>query len=160
METIAPSRRERLASPGLETHLGYWLRLVSNQVSGAFARALQTRHVSVAEWVVLSCIQEWPEAKPGELAGALVLTPGAVSKVLGKLERKNWITRRISSKDNRVQLFSLTRQGRRIFPELADAAGRNDGNFFDCLDAREKALLLRLLRKLADFHQIRNVPVD
>lgn len=41
---------ERIAAgAGLERHLGYWLRRVSNQVSGAFARALQERGLSVAE---------------------------------------------------------------------------------------------------------------
>jgi hypothetical protein len=37
----------------LENHLGYWLRLVSKQISAAFARALQERGLSVAEWVAL-----------------------------------------------------------------------------------------------------------
>ena len=49
---------ERGAMAGLETHLGYWLRRVSNHVSGAFARALQQRNVSVAEWVVLVEIEQ------------------------------------------------------------------------------------------------------
>jgi len=33
----------------LEVHFGYWLRRVSNHVSGTFAKALQERQVSVAE---------------------------------------------------------------------------------------------------------------
>ena len=37
----------------LETHLGYWLRFVSNHVSHAFSLKLQARDVTVAEWVVL-----------------------------------------------------------------------------------------------------------
>jgi hypothetical protein len=41
------------AVASLESHLGYWLRAVSNQVSGAFAARVETLGVSVAEWVVL-----------------------------------------------------------------------------------------------------------
>ena len=37
----------------LETHLGYWLRMVSNQVSLAFAKRLEAKDVTVAEWVVM-----------------------------------------------------------------------------------------------------------
>jgi hypothetical protein len=74
----APQRLRRTAAPKLESHLGYWLRRVSNQVSGAFARALQTRHTSVAEWVVMCQLQERPGITPGELAGRLELTRGAV----------------------------------------------------------------------------------
>jgi DNA-binding MarR family transcriptional regulator len=144
----------------LEAHIGYWLRRVSNQVSGRFARALQTLHVSVAEWVVLSHIHEREETKPGELAIALGLTRGAVSKILDKLETKNWITRKMMQGDNRVQLLSLTRHGRRILPQLAETADHNDDRFFECLETGEKAMLRQLLRKLTDFHQIRDVPIE
>ena len=44
---------KELPLSALETHLGYWLRRVSNRVSGAFAQALHAKQVSVAEWVML-----------------------------------------------------------------------------------------------------------
>jgi len=144
----------------LETHLGYWLRLVSNQVSGAFARALQGRQVSVAEWVALSRLGAGAQASPAELADAMGMTRGAISKVLDKLEAKHWITRAVSGVDNRVQLLALTRQGRWALPELADIADGNDAHFFAALSAAEQATLRRLLHKLADAHRITAVPVD
>jgi DNA-binding MarR family transcriptional regulator len=153
-------KKEQAASPGLQSHLGYWLRRVSNHVSAAFARSLQQQHVSVAEWVVLSQVATRPEIRPAELADQLGLTRGAVSKVLDKLEGKEWITRRIMPDDHRVQLLSLTRQGQRALPQLADIADRNDERFFDCLDAKEQDTLRCLLRKLIEFHQIRDVPVE
>ncbi len=151
---------ETKASPNLERHLGYWLRRVSNSVSGAFARALQARQTSVAEWVVLSHVQERPGITPGELADALDLTRGAVSKIIDKLEAKNWIARSAKPEDGRVQLLSLTRTGSRILPQLAQVADHNDREFFDCLDAGEKAALRRLLGKLAEAHQIKGVAID
>ena len=148
------------ASPSLETHLGYWLRRVSNHVSWAFARSLKQQHVSVAEWVVLSQIDARPEVRSAELADELGLTRGAVSKVLDKLEAKKWITRRIMANDNRVQLLSVTPQGQRVLPQLLATADNNDDRFFDCLDAKEQDTLRHLLRKLIEFHHIRNVPVE
>jgi DNA-binding MarR family transcriptional regulator len=156
METISGQRR----ASDLELHLGYSLRRVSNYVSSAFARALQTRHTSVAEWVVLCHVQERPGITPGELAEALDLTRGAVSKVIDKLEAKNWIARSAKPGDSRVQLLSLTRRGSRILPQLAEIADQNDREFFDGLEADERATLRRLLRKLAEFHQIRDVPIE
>jgi DNA-binding MarR family transcriptional regulator len=61
---------------------------------------------------------------------------------------------------HRVQLLSLTRQGRRVLPQLAEIADRNDDRFFDCLDVNEQDTLRHLLRKLIEFHHIRDVPVD
>ncbi|HUA19741.1 MAG TPA: MarR family transcriptional regulator [Bryobacteraceae bacterium] len=144
----------------LEVHLGYWLRRVSNHVSGAFAKALQERQVSVAEWVVLSQVEEHPEIRPAELAETIGLTRGAISKVLDKLEDKKWLTRKTLEADNRGQLLYLTQRGRRIFPELREIADRNDRRFFDCLNTREKAMLGQVLRKLAASNEISDVPVE
>src|SRR5271169_225552 len=101
MRDTAPAKPD---SSGLEAHLGYWLRRVSNHVSGAFAKALEARQVSVAEWVVLSEIQQRPEIRPAGLADKIGLTRGAISKVLDKLEGKKWITRKRLEEDNRGQL--------------------------------------------------------
>jgi DNA-binding MarR family transcriptional regulator len=144
----------------LELHLGYWLRRVSNHVSGDFARALQAKRTSVAEWVVLCRVQDRPAITPGELAEALALTRGAVSKIIDKLEAKNWIAGSTRPDDHRVRLFSLTRRGSRILPELAEIADRNDRRFFDALEAGERASLRRLLSKLVDRHQIGAVPIE
>jgi len=151
---------ERAGQAELESHLGYWMRRVSNRVSGAFARALQARQTSVAEWVMLQHLRQRPRTTPGELAEALSLTRGAVSKIVDKLEAKNWIASSTKREDHRVQLLSLTPRGRRVLPQLAEIADRNDRQFFDCLDAGEKASLRHLLGKLAEFHHITDTPVE
>ena len=162
METIV-ERRTGHGQPqtsGIESHLGYWLRRVSNHVSGAFARALETKHASVAEWVVICRIGAQPGITPGEIAETLELTRGAVSKIIDKLEAKKWITRSTKPEDSRAQLLSLTRSGTRILPQLARIADENDREFFAVLGPAESAALRRLLGKLAAFHKIRSVPTD
>ncbi|MBL8219590.1 MAG: MarR family transcriptional regulator [Bryobacterales bacterium] len=144
----------------LDMHLGYWLRRVSNRVSGNFARALQARQTSVAEWVMLCRLRERPGITPKELAEALGMTPGAVSKVIDKLEAKQWIRSARNREDQRVRMLTLTRQGTVALPRLAEIAGGNDQQFFDCLNAGEKATLRRLLEKLAEHHEIRDVPIE
>ena len=144
----------------LEAHLGYWLRRVSNHVSGAFAKGLQDRNVSVAEWVALSQIDERPEIRPNELADAMGMTRGTISKVLDKLDENKGVTRKTLEADNRGHALFLTQQGRRALPELKAIADCNDRRFFDCLDAKEKALMGLLLRKLTSSNDIRGIPIE
>lgn len=151
---------EESTLPGLEAHLGYWLRRVSNHVSGAFARGLQARQVSVAEWVALRLVHERKIMTPGQLADALGMTRGAVSKVLDKLEAKDRIARAPDPRDSRVQWLSLTRRGARLLPELAKIADSNEEHFFGCLDHDEQAVLRRLLQKLTEFHRFQDAPVE
>lgn len=162
MESILVSMETRSARPaisGLETHLGYWLRRVSNSVSGGFAQSLQAKQTSVAEWVLLRHLWGRTHATPGEMAEALTMTRGAISKIIDKLESKGWIRSRINPEDNRGQLLSLSGAGRRIVPELASIADRNDQKFFSCLNAEEKTALRHLLGKLATHHQMHDVPL-
>src|SRR5579875_3698410 len=138
METL---QRKVQPIPGLESHLGYWLRRVSNAVSGAFSHALQRQQTSVAEWVLLRELHERGQAAPGELADALGLTRGAVSKIIDKLEAKSWIQTDAKEGDSRYRLLSLTREGKRNLPLLAQIADQNDAAYFDCLTGKEKIVL-------------------
>ncbi len=155
METVS-----RLQISELESHIGYWLRRVSNAVSNSFARSLQQRQTSVSEWVLLRELHDREQASPGELADALIMTRGAISKVVDKLHSKGWIRTRGKPEDNRSRLVLLTAAGRRVVPELAHLADRNDDAFFAFLDAAERRLLRSLLIKIASHHQIHEVPIE
>ena len=89
-----------------------------------------------------------------------MMTRGAISKIIDKLQAKGWIRSRMNPEDNRGQLLSLTPVGRRKLPELAEIADQNDEQFFGCLDTDARAALKSLLCKLAEHHQIRDVPVE
>jgi len=157
METMA-SKPQHI--PNLESHLGYWFRRVSNAVSGAFARALQDKQTSVAEWVLLRELHKRGKAAPGELADILGLTRGAVSKIIDKLEAKDWVQTDAKEGDNRYRLLSMTRAARRSLPVLAEIADQNDSAYFDCLSPRERAVLRELLIKLAEHNRIHDVPTE
>jgi len=157
METNATTTRQLSQ---LESHLGYWLRRVSNAVSGTFARALQEKQTSVAEWVLLRELHERGQTAPGELADGLGLTRGAVSKIVDKLDAKGWVQTEAKEGDSRFRLLSLTRAGRRSLPVLSAIADQNDARYFDCLSAREKSILRELLVKLADHNRIHDVPTE
>ena len=157
METSGASSQQ---ISGLESHLGFWLRRVSNAVSGAFSRALQEEQTSVAEWVLLRELFERGQSAPGELAEISGLTRGAVSKIIDKLEAKGWIQANSKEGDRRFRLLSLTRGGRRNLPVLAKVADTNDTRFFDCLDQAERDALRELLTKVAAHNRIHDVPTE
>ena len=158
MVSVETIRADAQPVPDLEDHLGYWLRRISNAVSGSFARSLQERRTSVAEWVVLRELYERGKAAPGKLADALGLTRGAVSKIIDKLEAKDWIETGAKEGDHRYRLLSLSRAGRLNLPVLAQIAEANEAAYFDCLNAKERAVLRELLIKLAVHHRIQDVP--
>ena len=151
METKVPSR--------LEDHLGYWLRLLSNQVSGAFAGRLAAKSIAVGEWVVLRELYDGALA-PSALAARLGMTRGAISKLADKLEARKLLRRAADDRDGRGQMLALTPSGRLLVPQLAAMADANDADFFSALTAAERTGMMNLLRRAAARKSLdRHVPI-
>jgi len=144
----------------LETHLGYWLRFVSNHVSHAFSLKLQARDVTVAEWVVLREMFDLRDIQPSALADRLGMTRGAVSKLADRLAAKELIARTPSTQDRRQQTLSLTVGGRRLVPALSALADRNDAEFFGHLKPSERATLEKMLRDIVRRHDLKTIPTE
>ena len=144
----------------LEAHLGYWLRMVSNRVSHEFKRKVEETGVTVAEWVVLRKLLETEPAFPAQIADALGMTRGAISKLHERLLAKELIAISPSLTDRRAQIVELTHRGRVLVPKLAALADENDAAFFGVLDDAEQKKLRTLLEKLMHVHGIATPPVD
>ena len=144
----------------LDVHLGYWLRALSNQVSRAFQHKIEARGVTVAEWVLLRVLLRLEAAAPSEIAHAIGMTRGAVSRLVERLAAKKLAAVAPSATDGRGQIVALTARGRRLVPELARLADENDEEFFDRLSPRDRQDLDRLVRALAAAHELRTAPVN
>ncbi len=147
------------AASDLTSHLGYWLRYVSNAVSQAFARKLEKRGVTAAEWVILRELYGAGPVAPSRLAGKLGLTRGAITKLADRLIAKSLLVRRASLADGRAQTLALTAQGRLIVPALAALADQNDAEFFAHLSGTERAEMERILRDIVARRRLKSVPV-
>lgn len=144
----------------LESHLGYWLRLVSNHVSQSFQRRVEARGVTVAEWVVLRLLLSHGAQSPSEMAERLGMTRGAVSKLIERLCQKHLAVRTFSDSDRRRQSIALTPGGIRLVPKLARLADDNERAFFGHLPSDRVERLKRDLQALAALHGFRNIPLE
>jgi DNA-binding MarR family transcriptional regulator len=96
------------------------------------------------------------ERAPGELARFTMVTTGAMTKRIDRLERDGLVTRRPSTSDGRGRVVALTPAGR----ELIDAAFtdhiRNEHRLLSALTPAETTQLESLLRSwLAQFEHPR-----
>lgn len=148
----------RPVSP-LESHLGYWLRAVSNQVSGAFAGKVEAHGVSVAEWVILRLLFDKGVA-PSELAAATGMTRGAISKIADRLLARKLIAQSFETEDRRYQKLSLMASGRALVPKLAALADANEEEFFGHLKPAERKAIEVMMRGIVARRDIKNVPID
>ncbi|HCM83498.1 MAG TPA: MarR family transcriptional regulator [Rhodospirillaceae bacterium] len=135
------------ASP-LENHLGYWLRCLSNFVSGSFAARLERHGTSVAQWVVMRVLYDHDSLTLNECAHLVGVDKSSLSRMIERLVQKKLITRTENETDRRAVQLQLSPAGRKLVPMLAHEADDNDHEFFKTLSASEKKQLMGLVQRL------------
>jgi DNA-binding MarR family transcriptional regulator len=152
---------KRIDASRLTSHIGFWMRRVSNHVSHSFARKLEGAGVTVAEWVGLREMYGGDDTtSPSVVATLTGLSRGAVSKLIDRLLHKGLVTRKASAGDRRYQDLQLTPAAVALVPKLATLADDNDTALFRVLSASERKLLLALLQKIAERHHLTQMPVE
>ncbi|MBB2946986.1 DNA-binding MarR family transcriptional regulator [Actinoplanes lutulentus] len=85
------------------------------------------------------------ERAPGELAVFTMVTTGAMSKRIDRLERDGLVTRRVSSTDGRGRVVALTTAGRELIDQAFAEHMRNERRLLEELKPEEAAQLEALL---------------
>lgn len=82
------------------------------------------------------------------LVEELDISPAAVSELVTKLERDEYVKREVDPEDKRATLIKLTDLGKARAAELADERNERFSKAFAALSDKEKDQLLKLLEKL------------
>ena len=89
------------------------------------------------------------EANPGELAQAMLVTTGATTKRIDRLERQGYVTRRPSDLDGRGRIVALTPAGLDFVDELLAVHLANEASILADLTPTQRSELAVLLGALA-----------
>ncbi len=158
---MAAKKIEKIEASQLTAHIGFWMRLVSNNVSHAFARKLEASGITVAEWVILREMYGGDDTtSPSIIATLTGLTRGAVSKLISRLLEKGLVTRKESASDRRYQDVQLTQAAIILVPKLAKLADENDEEFFHVLSKSDRRTLTEILKRTAELHSLTKMPIE
>jgi DNA-binding MarR family transcriptional regulator len=104
--------------------------------------------LSEGEFDVLAALRragEPYERAPGELASHTMVTTGAMTKRIDRLERDGLVTRRRSASDGRGRVVALTRAGRELIDRAFTEHMLNERRLLDALSPQEAESLEALL---------------
>ncbi|KRF45768.1 MarR family winged helix-turn-helix transcriptional regulator [Terrabacter sp. 2TAF16] len=88
------------------------------------------------------------ELTPTELMDQTMVTSGAVTKRLDRLEGAGLVERRVAGGDRRSRIVVLTEKGRELIDRAAPEHFANEARLLEPLSTSERATLARLLGKL------------
>ena len=87
------------------------------------------------------------ELAPGELARHTMVTTGAATKRIDRLEAAGLVSRHVSDVDGRGRVVALTEAGLRVIDDAFTAHIANEHRLLEPLSAKERADLERLLTR-------------
>ena len=143
--------RER---PGLDvspTHVLQRITRIYLLQSSSFAEVFSHFGLTFGEYEVLSAlVRSGPphQMSPTQLVGALVLSSGAMTNRIDRVEAAGLVRRLPDPDDRRGTLVALTDRGRRVVDEAVQAHLENEERLLSALTAGERRKLADLLRKL------------
>ncbi|MGA9776594.1 MAG: MarR family transcriptional regulator [Candidatus Dormiibacterota bacterium] len=119
--------------------------------SNSFASVFSPFGLTFGEYEVLAALlRSGPphRMKPKELVGALVLSSGAVTNRIDRVEAAGLVERLPDPDDRRGTLVALTGEGRRVLDRAARAHLDNEERLLAGLSPRRRRELADLLRRL------------
>ncbi|KAF1686686.1 MarR family transcriptional regulator [Pseudoxanthomonas broegbernensis] len=134
----------------LEHFLPYRLSVLSNRVSQTIADIYQKRFgLAITEWRVMAVLGRFSDLSANEVAERTAMDKVAVSRAVARLLERSLIKREIHSDDRRRSVLALSEVGYSVYDEIAPMALACEQRLVATLDEQERAVLDRLLRKLA-----------
>lgn len=124
------------------------LHRLADRLGEELRRVYSRYGLSEGEFDVLCALRragEPYERAPGELAAHTMVTTGAMTKRIDRLERAGLVTRRRSDDDQRGRIVALTRAGRELIDQAFTDHMRNERRLLDGLTPAEAATLEALL---------------
>ncbi len=152
--------RERPDLDASPTHTLQRITRLSLLQGVSFARVFAPYGISFGEYLVLAALRRAGppyRMNPTSLFNAVILSSGAMTNRLDRLEAMGLVERQPDPADRRGRLVALTDRGR----ELVDAAVvdhlDNEHRLLGALDSEEREQLAELLRKLLSSPRFREL---
>lgn len=105
--------------------------------------------LTVTQFAVLEILYHKGDLRVCEIIDKILSTGGNMTVVIDNLVKENLVKRCIDPKDRRVNLISITEEGRTLISEIFPKHLENINEIFSILTSEEKKNLISLLKKLS-----------
>ena len=126
------------------------LHRLANALTGELVAVYERFGLSEGEFDVLATLRRVGapfERTPSDLADSTMVTTGAMTKRIDRLEQRGLVTRRASDTDGRGRVIALTASGRALIDECMTAHIANEHRLLDAIGRRDAAELERVLTR-------------
>jgi len=129
--------------------VGFMLSTLGHAISRRFLHALEPLELHPREFAVLRAVKANDGQSQQTLAERLHIPPSRIVAIVDELESRGLVERRPDLSDRRVWTIHLTRRGQTLLDDAFNLVVQHERAISDALSAKERALLLELLNRIA-----------
>jgi DNA-binding MarR family transcriptional regulator len=134
----------------LDESLGFLMRRILTAISNQIDNELGSSGLTNAQWAPLLMLYAGRGTTVAELARECHIDPGAMTRMLDRLEAKGLVRRARSRKDRRVVNLELTIEGKAVAQEIPVVLRNVQSAYMHGFTADESALLKSMLERIFD----------
>ena len=127
--------------------LGRLLYIANRAMSDQAEARIASHDLTLTQWVTLTALWRRDGMTNNELAEYSEVTPAALSKTLGRMEKKGLVKREMDGSDRRVQRVFLTPKSKKLKPLINFYSDMNELILAE-FGKQEKELLFDMLNRI------------
>jgi MarR family 2-MHQ and catechol resistance regulon transcriptional repressor len=112
-------------------------------------RTIKEGGLTISQFAVLEVLYHKGDLRVSEIIDKILSTGGNMTVVIDNLVKENLVKRCVDPKDRRVNVISITQEGRNIISGIFPKHLENTNEIFSALTSEEKKNLIILLKKLS-----------
>lgn len=141
---------ETLAAAGASRSIGYLLAQARRRLQELQDQELAGLGLTAAQFEVIIHLSRHPDSTPAECCRLLQHDPGAMTRMIDRLEKKDFIIRRHNPDDRRSFRLALTATGRALCPDILPRLSHAYNRLLAGFSPEEARLLEQLLLRIVD----------
>lgn len=130
--------------------IGGLLGRVKVEMGAAFDAELAPLGITAAQYMILMSIAHGDACSAAGLCKGISYDPGAMTRMLDRLERRGLVRRVANPDDRRAFQLELTDEGRAVLPKLRAAGMKVQNRFLDGFSVKEAQQLERFLLRMLE----------
>ena len=138
IETFRPSQ-------GVGAHIGRARRTIVEAINAELAPL----DISHAQWIVVMLLGDGAASTAAELCKILIYDPGAMTRLLDRLQKKGVLRRVRAAGDRRAVRLELTADGSKLYPRILEALVQVFNRLLRGFTKSEVRQLEQLLKRMA-----------
>ncbi|MEN9886281.1 MAG: hypothetical protein RL758_859 [Pseudomonadota bacterium] len=131
---------------------GHMIRRLHQVQASLFADHTSPLDVPPVQFAALAMIEAHPDIDQASLSGAIAYDPVTIGGVIGRIEAKGWIIRRVDPADKRSRLLRIEPAGREVLRKMLPGVKKTQEDLLRPLNVKEREAFVGLMQKLLAAH--------